>query len=113
MLDRGMVQADELGLGVVTTADGALVNAELQASRWLYLIGPLRKAQLWESTAVPELRVMAEKLGRKLLDELSVRPAARADEAAVAHRWDEPKPADLGGGDDDRDAVPVYIGEYI
>ena len=115
LLQRGMVQADEFGLGVVTTSDGAMIDSEGRASRWLYLIGPLRKAQLWESTAVPELRVMADKLARQLLEDVSERPADYADETstAVAHRWDDPKPADLGGGDDDRDAVPVYIGEYI
>ena len=31
-----------------------------------FVLGPLRKGRLWENTAVPELRVEAEQLARRL-----------------------------------------------
>jgi uncharacterized NAD(P)/FAD-binding protein YdhS len=106
LLERDLVQPDPLGLGVVTTSDGALVNSRGEASAWLNLLGPLRKAQLWESTAVPELRVQAEKLAKKLLAEL-------ADKSIPSAWHDADAPDLLAGEDADPNAVPVYIGEYI
>ena len=39
--------------------DPNAISADGSACRGVYLVGPLRKAQLWEATAVPELRVLA------------------------------------------------------
>lgn len=66
LLQRGLIQRDEFGLGILTDADGAVLDATGRASDWLFLIGPMRKAQLWEGTAVPELRVHARDLARRL-----------------------------------------------
>ena len=55
-------------------------------------------------TAVPELRVQAERLAKKLLAEVASAPAS----------WHEADAPDLLAGEDaDPDAVPVYVGEYI
>lgn len=62
-------QAGALGLGVVPTTDDALNNFHSEASMCLSRIGLLHKAQLWENTAVPKLRVQVEKLATKLLAE--------------------------------------------
>lgn len=107
MLARGVVQPDPLGLGVVTAPDGALLDRHGRPSDHIYLVGPLRKAQLWESTAVPELRVQAADLAAKLLDQLpSAEPAQdtwRKLDVAMST-------TDSGNGGD---FVPVYIGEHI
>lgn len=52
----GVVRPDALGLGLDTDACGAVVNAAGKVQERLMLVGPLRKGQLWENTAVPELR---------------------------------------------------------
>jgi len=54
-------------------ADGGLVDAAGRVSNRLFTLGPLRKGELWESTAVPELRVQAERLARRLMDVLEPR----------------------------------------
>jgi uncharacterized NAD(P)/FAD-binding protein YdhS/predicted metal-dependent enzyme (double-stranded beta helix superfamily) len=64
LLVDGWLQPDELGLGVVTDAHGRPVNAEGAAVADLFVVGTLRKPALWESTAVPELRVQAAEAGR-------------------------------------------------
>jgi uncharacterized NAD(P)/FAD-binding protein YdhS len=112
MLARGIVQADPLGLGVVTSPDGALLDQNGNPSDRLFLVGPLRKAQLWESTAVPELRVQAADLARKLLSEL---PAPRTMPAPDTWRKLDIalSTATTPPTEGDDDFVPVYIGEHI
>ncbi len=55
---------------------GAALGADGRRIDWLRVIGPLRKGQLWESTAVPERRSQAPCLARALLE--TARPAATA-----------------------------------
>ena len=58
LLAAGFLEEDSFGLGVRSTSDGrALVEGRVIED--LVLIGSLRKADMWESTAVPELRVQA------------------------------------------------------
>ncbi|MBV8063407.1 MAG: FAD-dependent oxidoreductase [Nevskia sp.] len=65
--ERGLIVPDELGLGLLTDAQGALLDRDGRASDWLHTLGPARKGQLWETTAVPEIRVQAQALARRLL----------------------------------------------
>ncbi len=64
--ERGTIRPDALGLGLDTDDDGRLIDADGRPSGRLSLAGPLRKGLLWEHTAVPELRVEAERLARRL-----------------------------------------------
>lgn len=65
--ERGHIVADELGLGLRTDDQGALLDHDGKPSRWLHTLGPSRKGQLWETTAVPEIRVQAQALASRLL----------------------------------------------
>ncbi|MBX3404752.1 MAG: FAD/NAD(P)-binding protein [Phycisphaeraceae bacterium] len=56
LVECGVVRPDALGLGLDTDAYGAIVSADGRVQDRLMLVGPLRKGQLWENTAVPELR---------------------------------------------------------
>ena len=62
LLRCGRASLEELGAGLATTADGALIDIEGVASRRCFAIGPLRRGQLFESTAMPEIRVQAAAL---------------------------------------------------
>jgi uncharacterized NAD(P)/FAD-binding protein YdhS len=66
LVDDGLVRPDALGLGLDTTADGAVIDAHGQPSARISLVGPLRKGRLWENTAVPELRYEALAMARRL-----------------------------------------------
>jgi len=66
LLAQGVAVADPLNLGLLTGAFGALVDASGRTADNLHYIGPMLRAKLWESTAVPELRVHAEQLARHL-----------------------------------------------
>jgi uncharacterized NAD(P)/FAD-binding protein YdhS len=70
LLNQELVRPDDLFLGLDTAENGALLNTRGVASDFLYALGPLRKGNLWESTAVPEIRVQAHELAAQLLSQL-------------------------------------------
>ncbi|MES2949187.1 MAG: FAD/NAD(P)-binding protein [Pseudomonadota bacterium] len=63
----GQVCADTNGLGLRTNGNYGLLDVHGNTQPSLHVIGPLLKAELFESTAVPELRVHAQDLAIKLL----------------------------------------------
>jgi uncharacterized NAD(P)/FAD-binding protein YdhS len=66
LLSQGHVIADSLGLGLRTSTHGALIDARGRVATDLYYIGPMLRADHWESTAAQELRGHAERLARHL-----------------------------------------------
>lgn len=99
LIDAGAAVPGPLGMGVATR-DGRLVDALGRTARPLFTLGAPRRGELWETTAVPEIRVQAAALARELLAPLAP-PARRSRrrpldghglalsthaEAAAAHR---------------------------
>jgi uncharacterized NAD(P)/FAD-binding protein YdhS len=66
LLADGLARPDPLRLGL-ETRDGALVDAQGHASSRLFAIGGIRRPELWESTAIPEIRTQAQALAQQLL----------------------------------------------
>jgi uncharacterized NAD(P)/FAD-binding protein YdhS len=64
LLVRGSARADALGLGFATHPDGRLVSAD-ELPAWT--LGQLRRGELWESTAIPEIRDQAAELAGSIL----------------------------------------------
>jgi uncharacterized NAD(P)/FAD-binding protein YdhS len=69
LIARGVTRTGTLSLGLDTTDTGAVVRQDGRAHTRLFAIGPLLKDQLWETTAVRELRAQAHELARRLLDQ--------------------------------------------
>ena len=59
LLRTGLAVEDEAGIGLRTGPDGELVGRSGVGDDRIVLVGALRRGDLWESTAVPELRVQA------------------------------------------------------
>jgi uncharacterized NAD(P)/FAD-binding protein YdhS len=76
LLADGHASADALGLGLRATPAGALLDAAGRSDERVWLLGPLRRGELWESTAVRELRDQAETVATGLCASLAQRPAA-------------------------------------
>ena len=74
--EQGLIRPNTLGLGVDSTPDGILYDAQGQASPYLYTIGTPRKGDLWETIAVPEIRVQAQHLVTTILQSLPLRMKA-------------------------------------
>lgn len=67
LLARGLIDHDPLALGLHTTVAGEVYRYRDGLNPWLFAIGALLKGALWESTAVPEIRVQARQLAERLL----------------------------------------------
>jgi len=67
LMRQNLLRPDTLFLGVETVENGALLNNCGIASDVLYTVGPLRKGNLWESIAVPEIRVQVAELAAHLV----------------------------------------------
>ncbi|MGE5625513.1 MAG: FAD/NAD(P)-binding protein [Bacillota bacterium] len=77
LLRQGLLTADPLNLGLEVDAAGAILDQHGRASATLFYTGPLLKARDWECTAVPELRVAAQKLADTLVASFSAGARAR------------------------------------
>jgi uncharacterized NAD(P)/FAD-binding protein YdhS len=64
LLIQGLLSADELNLGVRTTPTGNAIGSDASPVPDLFVVGTLRKPDLWETTAVPELRLQAADTAR-------------------------------------------------
>jgi uncharacterized NAD(P)/FAD-binding protein YdhS len=78
MLRDGFASTDRLGLGLRADEDGRLLGVDGSVRPRVRLVGALRRGELWESTAVPELRaqaaVAAQSLSRELDAEATIEP---------------------------------------
>ncbi len=66
LLADGAASTDRLALGLRSTAEGALLDSSGRADGRLFVLGALRRGELWETTAVEEIRAQAERLARTL-----------------------------------------------
>ena len=71
LLEAGALCSDELSLGLLTDTSGRAIDVNGNAHSNLLIAGTLRKATLWESTAVPELRQQAQSVARIALAALA------------------------------------------
>ncbi|MBD2200571.1 MULTISPECIES: FAD/NAD(P)-binding protein [Calothrix] len=93
---QGLIRPHALSMGMETAANGAVIDADGKVSEILYTLGTPRKGDLWETTAVPEIRLQAAALAQELLKSLNPRPYAMArDWFAGNPLSDLPKPAML------------------
>ncbi|MFJ2282469.1 FAD/NAD(P)-binding protein [Pseudomonas sp. NPDC087803] len=68
----GLIQPDALGLGLNLSQHCEVNDFNGRAVPWLNYVGPMLKADLWEATAVPELRQCAKTLAVRLARQMSL-----------------------------------------
>ena len=66
LIVRGLAAPGPLGLGLRTAPDGALIDAAGRASGVLFTLGALRRGELWETVAVPELAAQSTALAERI-----------------------------------------------
>lgn len=64
---RGLITPDPLRLGVDSTPEGVVLDARGEPVPWLFTVGPPRKGVLYETSAIPEIRVQAAQVAAQLL----------------------------------------------
>ncbi len=67
LLGSGIARAGLHGIGIDSTEDGHLINADGNAEPDIQVLGSLRIGRLWESLAIPELRAQAAKAAKAAL----------------------------------------------
>lgn len=101
LLAHGLARPDPLFLGLDVDANGALIDSAGAPSAALFVVGPARKGFLWETIAVPELRMQASELAEHLVrmfdayfpqDLATAAPAEATDRGEPCHerslrRW--------------------------
>ena len=67
MAAAGVIRSEEIGLGVQTDAWARAIGRGGGVSEGVWVVGPLRRGTLWESTAVPDLREQALDVAREVV----------------------------------------------
>jgi uncharacterized NAD(P)/FAD-binding protein YdhS len=71
IVHAGLGRFDPLQIGIDVDGRGSIVSSSGESSNCVYGIGPVRKASLWETTAVAEIREQAVHLADEILDQLT------------------------------------------
>jgi uncharacterized NAD(P)/FAD-binding protein YdhS len=82
LLENGLARANDLGIGFRTGPDGALLDQNMRPSSIFFTLGPPRRGELFETSAVPEIRVQAEEVALHL----AAREASSSGRAASRNR---------------------------
>ena len=76
------------------TQRGRLVDADGTTDAPVWTLGSLRRGELWESTAIPEIRTQALGVATAVLDEVAPLPRRLADGRVVSGRHPVARPRD-------------------
>jgi uncharacterized NAD(P)/FAD-binding protein YdhS len=77
---RGLIVPDPLFLGLDVGAGGAILNLLGERVKNLYTLGSPQKGILFETTAVPEIRVQAKDLATRILQQYRTRERATQED---------------------------------
>ena len=67
MLKDGIICTDDMHLGIKAKSDGCIIDPAGNINENILAVGSLLRGTLWETTAVPELRIQTENIASKLL----------------------------------------------
>jgi uncharacterized NAD(P)/FAD-binding protein YdhS len=76
LLAEGYARVDPLGIGLDVDDDCALIDESGRASARVFVLGPMSQAAFWESIAIPDIRLQAASLARRLTEETPTRRRA-------------------------------------
>jgi uncharacterized NAD(P)/FAD-binding protein YdhS len=69
VLDRGLITADGMDMGLHVDADHVAIQSDGTRSPTVLALGPLLRGTLWETIAVPELRSQARRVAETVIGE--------------------------------------------
>ncbi|MGQ0541088.1 MAG: FAD/NAD(P)-binding protein, partial [Blastocatellia bacterium] len=69
LLAAGYIRCDDLRFGLDATPEGKLLSRNGDSNEVLYTLGTALKGILWETTAIPEIRVQASNLAKYLVSD--------------------------------------------
>jgi uncharacterized NAD(P)/FAD-binding protein YdhS len=69
LLRQGLICSDALHMGIECNEDFEVLNQKGEKIGMFYALGALLKGQLWESTAIPELRLQTKAVAQSILSD--------------------------------------------
>ncbi|HVW79541.1 MAG TPA: FAD/NAD(P)-binding protein [Mycobacteriales bacterium] len=84
LLAADLARSGPLGIGFDTRPDGRLIGRDGSDDLPLFTLAALRKGSLWESTAMPEIRVQAAHVARCLVGPARHEPVRPTDQYGLA-----------------------------
>jgi uncharacterized NAD(P)/FAD-binding protein YdhS len=72
LIQRKLIVPHKLQMGIEATPDGIIIQADGSHSQFLYTLGSSLVGVLWESIAVPELRIQAKTIAENIIKEMAV-----------------------------------------
>ena len=97
LLERGHASLHPSGIGVRTDADGRLIDVGGDAVPGVVCLGAIRQGELWETTAIPEIRQQAASVAQ-LLAMVRPTPEVRPTPAPAPARQESPADAAYAEG---------------
>jgi len=85
LLARGLIDHDPLALGLNARPSGEVLRYRGGPTGWLFTLGAPLKGVLWESTAVPEIRLHAANVAASMIARAGAPPAAE-NAGTIEHR---------------------------
>jgi uncharacterized NAD(P)/FAD-binding protein YdhS len=68
LVNQGMICNSDVAVGIKAMADGTIIKKDGTPSIMLYTLGSLLRGELWETIAIPEIRMQAKELAALLLE---------------------------------------------
>lgn len=69
LMENGLARPDVTDLGLDISSDLQILDARGKTAGSLFALGPVTKGAFWEVTAIPDIRVQAQRLAQILLEE--------------------------------------------
>jgi uncharacterized NAD(P)/FAD-binding protein YdhS len=66
LVEAGRIRPDPLRIGIDVDPECRTLDSGGKASERLYAIGPVTRGAFWESVAVPDIRVQAQRIAARL-----------------------------------------------
>jgi uncharacterized NAD(P)/FAD-binding protein YdhS len=79
LVETGLARPDPLNLGLDVDSAGRMIGSDDASTANLYGLGPLTRGALWEVTAVPDIRIQAQRLAARIAADI-----ARTPQSAIA-----------------------------
>ena len=67
LMNHGMICNSDVAVGIKATTDGTIIKKDGTTSTMIYTLGSLLRGVLWETIAIPEIRMQAMELAALLL----------------------------------------------
>jgi uncharacterized NAD(P)/FAD-binding protein YdhS len=76
LIESGLARPDPLNLGLDVDGDGRLIGSGGAPAADLFGLGPLTRGALWEVTAVPDIRIQAQRLAARIVADVIHAPVS-------------------------------------